>query len=248
MNQEKMGKFIAELRKKQNLTQAQLGELLGVTDKTISKWERATRAPDISILNKLSSILNVTTTELLNGERLLGISYHECSEMQYYQVMNETLLLFINNHYDNCYMYLMESVNPDYYINGLVIESKGKKLFSINYVKELSKNIIHSEQVYSYEYSLSIKNQIIYKIGNILLYDFSHLKRYIPIADILRDIRIYITRNIVIGLEDSFASIELFLTIRYLNQELKEKKIEIPFQLRQIVSNHKMIFHEVNYC
>lgn len=243
-----MGRFIAELRKKQNLTQAQLGELLGVTDKTVSKWERAARAPDISILNKLSSILNVTTTELLNGERLLGISYHNYDGMKYYQELVDTLVLFINNHYDTCYMYLMESVNPNYYINGLMIESSEKHSLSINYVRLLSQNIIISEQVYSCEYSLSIQNQVIYKIGNILLYDFNPWKRYTVVDDILRDIKMYITREAGIELGNGFSSMELLLTIKYLNQELRETRIEVPFRFKQIISDHKIMFHQVNYC
>lgn len=69
MNNEKMAKFIFELRKSQRLTQKQLAEKLSVTDKAVSKWERGLSCPDISLLSDLSMILGVTTTELLNGER-----------------------------------------------------------------------------------------------------------------------------------------------------------------------------------
>lgn len=68
MNQEKTGKLIAHLRKKENLTQEQLGEKLGITGKSVSKWERGINAPDISLLRPLSEILNTSVIELLDGE------------------------------------------------------------------------------------------------------------------------------------------------------------------------------------
>ena len=51
MDQEKIGKFIAELRKEKNMTQEQLAEKMGVTDKSISRWENGKTMPDISMLN-----------------------------------------------------------------------------------------------------------------------------------------------------------------------------------------------------
>lgn len=69
MNNEKMARFIYELRKSKNLTQQQLADKLNITNKTISKWERGLGCPDISLLPALSDILGVTTRELLNGEK-----------------------------------------------------------------------------------------------------------------------------------------------------------------------------------
>lgn len=70
MDLNKVGKFIANLRKEKGLTQNELGTLLGVTDTTISKWERGINAPDISMLTRLSNILDISVTELLHGKRL----------------------------------------------------------------------------------------------------------------------------------------------------------------------------------
>lgn len=64
-----LGNFIAQLRKENNLTQKQLSEMLGVSDKTVSHWEREESAPDISILPFLAQTLGVTVDELLAGER-----------------------------------------------------------------------------------------------------------------------------------------------------------------------------------
>lgn len=69
MNNEKFGKFIAELRKEKNMTQKDLANKLKITDKAISKWERGLGFPDIVLLKPLSEIFTVSITELLNGER-----------------------------------------------------------------------------------------------------------------------------------------------------------------------------------
>ena len=69
MNNEKMGKFICDMRKSQKLTQKELAEKLKITDKAVSKWERGISCPDISLLVPLAQALGVTTSELLNGEK-----------------------------------------------------------------------------------------------------------------------------------------------------------------------------------
>ena len=69
MNNEKMGTFIAELRKSKAMTQKEMASQLGVSDKAVSKWERGLSCPDIALLSPLSSLLGITATELLNGER-----------------------------------------------------------------------------------------------------------------------------------------------------------------------------------
>ena len=70
MDQIKIGKFIAECRKNVNLTQMQLSEKLGITDKAISKWERGISMPDTSIMLELCDILKISVNELLSGEKI----------------------------------------------------------------------------------------------------------------------------------------------------------------------------------
>ena len=66
----RFGAFVARLRKEKGLTQRQLAELVGVSDKAVSKWERGLSLPDISLLEPLADALGVTVAELLHGERL----------------------------------------------------------------------------------------------------------------------------------------------------------------------------------
>ena len=71
MDQLKIGRFIAECRKEEKLTQMQLAEKLNITDKAISKWERGIAMPDSSIMLDLCAILGISVNELLNGGRIL---------------------------------------------------------------------------------------------------------------------------------------------------------------------------------
>lgn len=70
MDQVKTGKFIASLRRQANLTQEKLGEKIGVTNKTISRWENGNYMPDIEMLQLLSKEFNVSINELLPGEKI----------------------------------------------------------------------------------------------------------------------------------------------------------------------------------
>ena len=67
MDQIKMGKFIAALRKEKGLTQEKLGEKLGVTNKTVSRWENGNYMPDVEMLSLLSEEFGVSINELISG-------------------------------------------------------------------------------------------------------------------------------------------------------------------------------------
>ncbi|MDD4795407.1 MAG: helix-turn-helix domain-containing protein [Bacilli bacterium] len=77
MNQEKIGKFIAQNRKDKKMTQQELGEKLGVTDKTISRWENGNYMPDLSLLKPLSKELGISINELLSGARINKEDYQD---------------------------------------------------------------------------------------------------------------------------------------------------------------------------
>lgn len=80
MNQIKIGKFIAECRKNNSLTQKQLAEKLNITDRAISKWENGKAMPDSSIMLDLCNELNITVNELLSGERIEMNNYNQKAE------------------------------------------------------------------------------------------------------------------------------------------------------------------------
>ena len=70
MDQVKIGKLIAECRKAKKLTQVELAEKLGVTDKSVSKWENGNCLPDVSLYKKICEILDITLNEFFAGGKL----------------------------------------------------------------------------------------------------------------------------------------------------------------------------------
>ena len=89
MDQIKIGKFIAECRKKNNLTQAQLAEKLFISDRAISKWENGKSMPDSSIMLALCKELKITVNDLLNGEIVSMENYNEQTEKKLIEMIKE---------------------------------------------------------------------------------------------------------------------------------------------------------------
>ena len=80
MDQIAIGKFISECRKEKHLTQAQLAERLGVTDRAVSKWETGRSMPDASIMLELCEQIGITVNDLLNARRIEMNNYKEIAE------------------------------------------------------------------------------------------------------------------------------------------------------------------------
>ncbi len=89
MDQIKIGKFIAERRKAQNLTQKQLAERLFISEKTVSKWECGKGLPEISITLSLCEQLEITVNELLLGERIEEKAYKQTAEENLLKLIEE---------------------------------------------------------------------------------------------------------------------------------------------------------------
>ena len=85
-----VGAYLAELRKENNLTQEQLGEKLGVTNKTISRWETGTYLPPVDILEKLSDMYGITINEIISGRKLTETEYKKEAEKNIKSVLNRS--------------------------------------------------------------------------------------------------------------------------------------------------------------
>ena len=90
MNQQVTGKYIAKKRKEKNLTQEQLAEKLGVSNKTISKWENGKCLPDYSIIQSLCKELDISISELMDGEDLDKSSVRLYDETQILELLRRT--------------------------------------------------------------------------------------------------------------------------------------------------------------
>ena len=89
MNQIKIGKFIAECRKNENLTQLQLAEKLNITDKAVSKWECGKAMPDTAIMLELCDILKISVNDLLCGEKISMENINEKNEQLLLEMSKE---------------------------------------------------------------------------------------------------------------------------------------------------------------
>ena len=168
MDQVKIGKLIAMLRKEKGLTQGELGEIVGVSDGAVSKWERGTTCPDISIIHLLSKTLGITSDELLSGE-LSKETKSKLSRTKTLKTILPQIIIFliiatisvfiiIKN---STNIYKLRSESDEYTVNGRVIFSKDKMNIQIDelifYDKDFNEIIIKN-----YEYKLKSNNYLIF--------------------------------------------------------------------------------------
>ena len=172
MDQVKIGKLIAQLRKSKNLTQRELGEMVGVGFRAVSKWENGLTCPDISIINELSEILGISADELLKGEV-------KNKEIPTNKKFNKKPLFFIipifliaiiiisiilvNN--SKVYIYELEAKDSEsYYLEGEMIVKNDNVSLSINKIgfadKTFSKTMIKN-----YQYELRSGNTFLVGYG-----------------------------------------------------------------------------------
>lgn len=93
MDVKMIGQFLAQLRKNRGLTQEQLGERLGVTNKTVSRWENGNYLPPVELLQSLSEFYGITINEILSGQRLSDADYREKAEENIKTVLNSSFTL-----------------------------------------------------------------------------------------------------------------------------------------------------------
>lgn len=89
MNQIKIGKFIAEERKSKGYTQRKLADIIGISDKTISKWERGSGFPEVSLILPLCEALDISVNELMTGERIAEYDYRKKAEENMVNLVKE---------------------------------------------------------------------------------------------------------------------------------------------------------------
>lgn len=175
MDNKKIGKLIADLRKKQNLTQQELGDKVCVGFRAVSKWERGLTLPDITIINELSKILGITSDELLSGELnekkkteenkkkkevspkiKITISVITCIVL-----LLSSIIIYYNN---QAFIYGMSSTNEDYYIEGQTIFKDDKLYIHINNLRFNDKTFA-ATLIKNYEYQITTGDRFIYGYG-----------------------------------------------------------------------------------
>ncbi len=146
MDKEKIGKMLKNLRLEKNMTQQEVAARLNVSDKAISKWECAQGLPDISYLNELAVLYNVTTESLLNGE----VNPNESVSGN----LNKTKFYVC----DTCHNIITQSGNAQVYCCGkkledLIIEEK-------NTSHEVTCEVIDDKYYYTFKHEMTKKHYI----------------------------------------------------------------------------------------
>ncbi len=239
---DKIGKFIVELRKQGNLTQLELGTKLNVSDKSVSKWERGINAPDISVLNELSKILGVTTTELLNGERnnreisIESIKFYNSKSkikyLKYFTVIIMILiilfsLLFIINNYNRFQVYSVSSKSEDFIISGYIIFNKQRNIGFINKIEYISEQTGTGDEILVQRLNISLRNdqETIYSIT----YEYETVQL---LSKVLEDITLYLDEYIDNHEDILINSLNtLNIEVIYIDADAKRKKIVVPISL-----------------
>lgn len=169
MDNEKIGKLIKELRKKKGLTQQELGDMVGVGFRSVSKWERGLTLPDITIINEVSKILGISSDELLSGK--VNKEHKEKKLPSKFKIIFSiaitiTVILitsFIYYH-NQTYTYELTSNDNDYFIEGKMVFNKKITTIIINklYFKDTE---LYPLKIKNYDYVIYTNNEIIVSYG-----------------------------------------------------------------------------------
>lgn len=186
MEEKSMGKFIKQLRKEKNLSQKDLGSILGVSSKTISKWECGNGMPDITLLDKLSKSLDINVEELLTCQKQ---EHTRKKKIQYLNILFLLIITFIlviiiskvyktNKNGNICTIirtYYIDSIgksNNDNYLYITIHEFQVEGTYTIKLPKIVSKDL---EVGKSYEFTfeankeyVKIPTDILFKNSNII--------------------------------------------------------------------------------
>lgn len=262
MNQDKIGKFISKIRKEKGMTQADLGSKVGVSSKSVSKWECGRALPDIGILIELSEALDVSITELLKGEKLPKITNDDINDttsdsVKFYQktakkkslkiIISLILLLFlvsfillfifVVNNYNNFSIYSISSVDENYTVSGTLINNNSELSMVIGDIRSKKYDESNKIEVTAYSYSLFYDSLLI----------VSHT--YVDIIDYyssLSNLSIYVNNNERLSMiyKTNFSE-PLKIVIKLYLENGEEEVIEIPLKVEREFSNTKLFYNKI---
>ena len=233
MTEYSFGKTLAKLRKERKLTQQELADLLNVTNKTISKWETNTTAPDIDTLKRISQVLKVPVDVLLGNSKLTVTDSHNKHKLTKKKLILLLALLFaslffiyyiIANFILNTKSYSLISGDVRFTIEGNITVDNKQYYLSLE-VKGINVRDFDATIINNAEYSIIIDNKIVYNNGDIL-----------TIATLMENIYLseFISK-ISVNHNDSKAEIlksvlenGLILQIKYSDENNKTDVINIP--------------------
>lgn len=237
MTEDSFGKTLAKLRKERKLTQQELADLLNVTNKTISKWETNTTAPDIDTLKRISQVLKVPVDVLLGNSKLPITnknSKHKLTKKKLILILSLVLVIIYFIYYLTSTFiiktksYSLISGDERFEIVGNITTESNQYYLSL-VVRGINDRTFDSIVINNAEYSIIISDKIIYNNGDIssttLTENFS-LSKYISKISI----------NHTDKKKENFKSIldsGMILQIKYSNEINEKDTINIPILVKK---------------
>lgn len=255
MNQEKIGKFILELRREKNMTQQELADKIGVTDRAISKWENGRGMPDLSLMIPLCKELDITINELISGEKIEKKDYQSKLEENILKTIDYTNRRIINK--DKIFKIVVGTIITIILIIGLMffvdvnrMNNKDPVIFSTWGFKYAPPVEFHEEEIisgvekYLLEKSESEPKQYENKksfvgIRTYLIKEKNNHKLYNVYAWVLEE-KYYLENNEI--KQDSSSSIPYMFVVEHTNDEYKIADSRIPRDGTYYADDMKNIF------
>ena len=196
MDNNKIGKLIADLRRKQGLTQEQLGEKVGVGFRSVSKWECGKTLPDIGIINDLSKILGISSDELLSGE--LKSKEDTTNKKKISSKITITIsiltliLIFISTIFiyekNKTYTYKVFSAEKEeYFIDGIA-NIKGNNISVMISDISFKDDEFNNLMIENYEYKVTINNNFLFSYGYIEVLDY--IDETMSVGDLNKNLKV----------------------------------------------------------
>jgi len=265
MDQNKIGRFIAECRKNKNYTQEQLGDLLNITRKAVSKWECGTAMPDVSLWHELCEILDITADELLSGERIeptkkqiphdktiIKLGYFiQKSRLQTKIFMSlagvllitllTLLSMFFFSNFDTVRVYSIAGSNEDLVVNGLLKHYRDYNLLTIYNIELVGEDA----QIYGIHKRLLTKEGfVLYQRGDIHFREIHHDGAPLKLSHRLSEASIVIREDLdneIVVLTHACEK-DLILEIGYINTNNEILTREVTLNFNMEYSNTRIFY------
>lgn len=261
MDQTKIGEYIAKLRKQKGMTQEQLGEKLGISGKSVSKWERGLHLPDLNNLVPLADILGTNVNVLLNGginsddnfndDKIIVNNIKAYSNkyrkkylfMFFVFIVTAVLLIvsvFFYSNYDKNKMYYITGDNSNYYVNGYFVLNPERNILIIRNIRYNNEKIetLNEPKLININISILLDDIILGTYNE----DMLDQENYNSISDILNNISIVIDDNNIDNVEINDDT-SMKMIIEYIDANEVFDTQEIKFKLEKIFSSDKIVYN-----
>lgn len=238
MTEISFGKMLAKLRKERNLTQQELADILNVSNKTISKWETNTTAPDIDSLKRLSQVLNVPVDVLLGNSNITTTPKSSKSKPSKKKTILLSALLLvtifliyylITNFIPHTKSYPLISGDERFIITGNLTNKNNEYYLSI-VVKGINDELFNDVVITNIEYSILIDDKIVYNNGDLL--STISLTEKITLSKYLSKITINHTDKSAENLK-SIIENGIILQVKYVEENKDINELNIPILIKK---------------